>query len=657
MNKSDLSPDYRATCCFRCFKPGTLPARNSNVNDIKTGQNCHLEGVMSKNLSTNGVDIKKLLRCSGCRVVNYCSLSCQLQDWNEFHSKECTYLKDYLKKYAMVPSTTEVLVNRILLKYKSNSLFKLQIDMLTSHLEVLEDEVYRGHVEHLEVLEQGQHILERFSNVSSEYAEDLMLLKRLVLTVFVNSTVMYNEFLEPNGLMFDSFFALINHSCEPNILAIFQDGKLTLKSVLDIKPGTELTTNYEFTNLPTAVRKLNLQSRFFFECQCPLCLNPIDRMLAVKCAGCGTIAGSFDLTEKIGSRNQLKMIGGFRKDGRTCFKCSREFPETFDNISTMFQNCLSTFIKDAQTYQVANRRRFVDDEEHLIKLLGCNFKVLDLATAIKYIKMIQLLQQCAMIPSNFYLKSHLLNLVIDYFSESADQITFTRLSLLESFNELQNEKENSVIRVFQKTHVLKSIALNLLNLTEWLSKSSNQPKYQESYDEWFHLESQAIVALSSFYFSLQGFAQVSSQQSEVFKQHFEDMALAGFTSSVLVLELLGSTSWFVESYSNLKFQLILQKLSLLLKLPQLSLKFSTQYYNDISNINIVGSNLSKRIIQFLRHKNISVTPQIVQTPTETSQFEIIESDHPGWLRQEVADRLSTPAGSSYALLPQYLRPS
>ncbi|KAI0462218.1 hypothetical protein LJB42_004306 [Komagataella kurtzmanii] len=655
MNKSDLSPDYRATCCFRCFKPGTLPARNSNVNDIKSDQGCHLKGVMGKNLSINGVDIKKLLRCSGCLVVNYCSLSCQLQDWNEFHSKECTYLKDYLKKYSMVPSTTEVLVNRILLKYKSNSLFKLQIDMLTSHLEVLEDEVYRGHVEHLQVLEQGQHILERFSNVSSKYAEDLTLLKRLVLTVFVNSTVMYNEFLEPNGLMFDSFFALINHSCEPNILVIFQNGKLSLKSILDIKPGAELTTNYEFTNLPTALRKLNLRSRFFFDCQCPLCLSPMDRMLAVQCASCGTIAGSFDFTEKIGSRNQLKMVDGFKREGRACLKCSSEFPEAFDNISTMFQNCLSTFIEDAQTYQVANRRGYIDNEEYLVKLLGSNFKILSLASAAKYIKLIQMLQQCAMIPNNFYLESLLLNLVTDYFSESTDQITFTRLGLLESFNELQNEKENEVIRVFQKSHILKSIALNLLNLTEKLSKSSNQTKVQESYEEWFHLESQAIIALSSFYFSLQGFAQVSNQQFEVVKQHFEDMAVAGFTNSVLLLELLGSTNWFLESWSNLKFQLILQKLSLLLKVPQLSLDFSTQYYNDISNINLVGSNFSKRISQYLRQKNISITPQIVRTPTEISQFEIVESDHPKWLRQGVANCLSIPVNSSYTLLPQYLR--
>ncbi|XP_061847077.1 histone-lysine N-methyltransferase SMYD3 isoform X3 [Colius striatus] len=65
--------------------------------------------------------------------------------------------------------------------------------------------------------------------------------------------------------------SLLNHSCDPNCVIIFEGYQLLLRSVREIQIGEELTISYIETLMPTSERQKQLMRQYCFECDCLLC--------------------------------------------------------------------------------------------------------------------------------------------------------------------------------------------------------------------------------------------------------------------------------------------------------------------------------------------------------------------------------------------------
>ncbi|XP_039182950.1 histone-lysine N-methyltransferase SMYD3 isoform X4 [Crotalus tigris] len=65
--------------------------------------------------------------------------------------------------------------------------------------------------------------------------------------------------------------SLLNNSCDPNCVIIFEGPQLHLRSIREMQLGEELTISYTETLLPTPERQQNLKRQYCFECSCIMC--------------------------------------------------------------------------------------------------------------------------------------------------------------------------------------------------------------------------------------------------------------------------------------------------------------------------------------------------------------------------------------------------
>ncbi len=82
--------------------------------------------------------------------------------------------------------------------------------------------------------------------------------------------------------------SLLNHSCRPNTLQLFNGRQLILKAVRDIGPDEQLFITYTDTLQLLSERQYVLQSVYNFTCACERCLEDISKSPVSDC-WCGVI--------------------------------------------------------------------------------------------------------------------------------------------------------------------------------------------------------------------------------------------------------------------------------------------------------------------------------------------------------------------------------
>jgi SET and MYND domain-containing protein len=64
---------------------------------------------------------------------------------------------------------------------------------------------------------------------------------------------------------------LLNHSCDPNAVVGFDQGRIFVKALRPIKEGEQIFISYIDSTNPFAVRQKSLLDRYFFNCTCSKC--------------------------------------------------------------------------------------------------------------------------------------------------------------------------------------------------------------------------------------------------------------------------------------------------------------------------------------------------------------------------------------------------
>ncbi|KAF8632794.1 hypothetical protein AX15_001693 [Amanita polypyramis BW_CC] len=246
-------------------------------------------------------DINGLKRCPNCKVIYYCGTDCQTRDWS-LHKQECIALQSWAKAApspeVAIPSDAVRCLGRILWRRKKSgnqSVFTEEINAMQSHRTSLQPSSYELHT-HL------AHALVRYLNISSpedmaEYGlSSIADLVDLISRFTTNTVALTTPSLIPIGASVSPSMALLNHSCDPNVVVIFPRTSANPKSqepllqgvvIKPIDPGEELLTSYIDTTLCCEDRQKSLKETYSFDCKCPLCvptsINFVDPREALLC--------------------------------------------------------------------------------------------------------------------------------------------------------------------------------------------------------------------------------------------------------------------------------------------------------------------------------------------------------------------------------------
>uniref|UniRef100_F7FRC7 [histone H3]-lysine(4) N-trimethyltransferase n=1 Tax=Monodelphis domestica TaxID=13616 RepID=F7FRC7_MONDO len=93
----------------------------------------------------------------------------------------------------------------------------------------------------------------------------------MFLQVICNGFAISNGEMQEVGVGLYPSMSLLNHSCDPNCVIVFEGPSLFLRAVRDIQQGEELTICYLDVLMPSAERQKQLKEQYCFDCDCPGC--------------------------------------------------------------------------------------------------------------------------------------------------------------------------------------------------------------------------------------------------------------------------------------------------------------------------------------------------------------------------------------------------
>ncbi|CAG8452767.1 14536_t:CDS:10 [Ambispora leptoticha] len=196
----------------------------------------------------------RLLRCSACNLLHYCSERCQRSDWKQ-HKEEC---KTFVRLQRKPPASIRVFCRILKRRSVDKDSFAAIKNLNTNRTKFKQEEI------------------ETFAQLSilvKECIEPLAAgeMIELFCRLTCNSFSVLDEEMIGIGVGIYTNAALINHSCVPNCLATFDGSKLMVRNIQPIQKDEEITIAYTDLGIPTMERRRELNERYFFLCQCELC--------------------------------------------------------------------------------------------------------------------------------------------------------------------------------------------------------------------------------------------------------------------------------------------------------------------------------------------------------------------------------------------------
>ena len=83
--------------------------------------------------------------------------------------------------------------------------------------------------------------------------------------------------------------SFVNHSCDPNCVAIFDGTSVSLRTIKEVQAGEEFVISYVNLLAPTEIRQMELEEGYMFTCCCTVCKGEGSNdfcMKSIKCSKC-----------------------------------------------------------------------------------------------------------------------------------------------------------------------------------------------------------------------------------------------------------------------------------------------------------------------------------------------------------------------------------
>ncbi|XP_028757586.1 histone-lysine N-methyltransferase ASHR1 isoform X2 [Neltuma alba] len=211
----------------------------------------------------------KLKKCSGCQVVWYCGSTCQRAEW-KLHRLECEVLSRLEKdKRKFVTPSIRLMVKLYLRR-------KLQSEKVIPSTATDNYSLVEALVAHMSDINEGQLVLyaqmANLVNLILQWPEiNIKEIAENFSRFACNAHTICDSELRPLGTGLYPVISIINHSCLPNSVLVFEGRSAVVRAVQHIPKGSEVLISYIETAGSTMTRQKALKEQYLFTCTCPRC--------------------------------------------------------------------------------------------------------------------------------------------------------------------------------------------------------------------------------------------------------------------------------------------------------------------------------------------------------------------------------------------------
>ncbi|XP_072972599.1 histone-lysine N-methyltransferase ASHR1 isoform X1 [Typha angustifolia] len=217
-----------------------------------------------------------LKKCSACRIAWYCGNRCQKSEW-KLHQAECQALASLAEDKKKLLTPTLRLIVRLLLRRKLQDEQVIPTTATDNYnlVNVLES--------HINDIDEKQLVL--FAQMANLIKLVLPLLEIDIKEVThnfsklaCNAHTICDDELRPLGTGLYPVISIINHSCMPNSVLMFEGRVAYVRALVPLPKDTEVLISYIET-AATTTRRQNDLKQYFFTCMCPRCMKNSDEGL------------------------------------------------------------------------------------------------------------------------------------------------------------------------------------------------------------------------------------------------------------------------------------------------------------------------------------------------------------------------------------------
>ncbi|CAN1130482.1 Histone-lysine N-methyltransferase ASHR1 [Linum perenne] len=214
-----------------------------------------------------------LKKCSGCQVVWYCGSTCQKSQW-QLHRLECNVLSrlEMGRRKSVTPTI------RLMLKLYLRR--KLQRDKVIPTTSTDNYNLVEALVAHMEDSDEKQLLLyaqmANLVNLILQLPESETSIKEIAQNfsrLACNAHTICDGELRPTGTGLYPVISIINHSCLPNAVLVFEGNSAVVRAVQRVPRGDEVLISYIETAGSTVTRQKALKEQYFFTCTCLRCIK------------------------------------------------------------------------------------------------------------------------------------------------------------------------------------------------------------------------------------------------------------------------------------------------------------------------------------------------------------------------------------------------
>ncbi|KAI8868057.1 SET domain-containing protein [Ramicandelaber brevisporus] len=220
-----------------------------------------------------------------CRLVHYCSKSCQTADWNRGHQILCAVYSNMRKQFDQMNENTFrdtlmlLKVNAAQITQDPNADYSIDaFDTLVYHrqddgLETDTADIAKLVVKPLAQIYSNSNHANSNSNMECPTTDSL---QDALARFQCNNHGVYDEQMFPVGEATFVLGSMLNHSCLPNCFQMYRlrrgrRPEVVIRCAVDVKQGEQLTIGYVDPLVDRVTRRIKLRERYNFKCTCVRC--------------------------------------------------------------------------------------------------------------------------------------------------------------------------------------------------------------------------------------------------------------------------------------------------------------------------------------------------------------------------------------------------
>lgn len=357
-------------------------------------------------IRNHGIHLKQ---CAKCKVVFYCGVECQREDWT-FHKLEC---KCFKRVFPLIPSEFVILFSRLVQRHNRGE-HKTVSETICGRKVVFNDLVH-----HVEDIKKDESRLLKF-HTCMEYLQSFLggrlafptsdEMLKMFGRVQVNAFgITSDDDGQATGIGLFLGLSAIDHSCRPNAEATVDGVIARVRTLIDV-PDSLLETYCNKVRISyidqlnlTEERRSILRERYYFTCDCSMCSDQtMDAMMqSIKCPQltcdgalirqeadqahmCTTCNAEFhDKSDVITKYNLLVTTTKSTLQGLEELKENRQSEELFHRAEQLIRLQENTFYK-MNVYRVKTFNKAVDGAFHTKRWNKANEYALPVLDAYKH---------------------------------------------------------------------------------------------------------------------------------------------------------------------------------------------------------------------------------------------------------------------------------